>query len=104
MSKLRQHHWLVAGNVHYTQPANADQTHRSISFNTLLITKQQHINRHDLARAQQAMMQRFVTETEDGKTGQIVDVFIIAINHLGVMSEQEFHKGFHEKDHAGHQI
>lgn len=100
MSTAPKHHWLVAGYVIYADPNNPDQENGQVSLNTMITTTEQALIRDDLGRAQAGLMQRFVLETTVGKTSQIKDVFLIAITHLGLMTEAQFQQGFDPKPEA----
>lgn len=86
-----KYHWLVAGNVLATAPKGAVGQK---GLNTLVTSEKAFFTREDLAKAQDGLMQRFVAETQMTKDTKIVDVFIISINNLGLMTQQEFEGSF----------
>lgn len=100
MSDLK-YHWLVAGNV--VAGANGKVGQRGL--NTIVVTNTIIFTRADIATAQEGLMRRFLTETENAQDTKISDVFIISVSHLGFMSQEEFDgpfaKGTNEQATAG---
>lgn len=92
---MKKHHWLVAGNVIATGPKG--QVGQK-GLNTLITTEQPIFTREDLSRAQNGLMHRFVTETPQEKGAKIVDVFILSVNNLGLMTQEEFDGAFAAAD------
>lgn len=82
-----KHHWLIAGNV--VAVAGKGQVGQK-GLNTMVRTSTRHFTRADIAKGQEALMQRFLEETPKEQAGKIVDVFIISISHLGLMTQEEF--------------
>lgn len=83
----KKHHWLIAGNVMAAGPKG--QVGQK-GLNTMVTTSEHVFTRADLATAQEGLMQRFVKETPKERAGQIVDVFILSVNYLGLMTREEF--------------
>lgn len=89
--QLTKNYWLFAGQV---VTIDKKKTIRQVNMNVLVVTENMRITRLDLANAQKAFMRRFMTQCEQIKGAEINDVFIMAINHLGTMTPEEFHAGF----------
>lgn len=87
-----KHHWLVSGNVIVTSKSGTRQR----GLNTLIMTDKPVFTRVDIARAQEGLMRRIVSETAMTKHDKISDVFVIAVSNLGLMTEEEFEAGFVE--------
>ena len=87
------HYWLVAGLVIATDKKGI---RTKVGFNTLLTTAEGHVTRKDLAKAQETLSYRFLTETEQVKGREITDVYIQGISFLGLMTQEQFHAGFSE--------
>jgi len=88
-------HWLLAGQV-VTKDQHGKE--RQKGFNTLTVTEKSFLGRIDLAKAQDAMMRRSVTETVQVKGTKIVDVFIQSVSLLGHVTRAEFNEGFEEEN------
>lgn len=87
-------HWLVAGTV---TAVNRTGKTNVRSLNVMLTTHNPEISRIDLAKAQEGMCRRFVSETEQIPGFKIADAFILSISALGFMTEQQFNAGFENK-------
>lgn len=87
MSSTR-HHWLVAGQV-ITRDKQAVE--RKYNLNSILLTEKQFITKDDIGKSQQGLQMRFVTQCEQIKGAEIVDVFLMGFSHLGEMERDEFH-------------
>lgn len=87
----KKHYWLVAGIVVTRNKTGVENTFRA---NVMIFTTEQQIVRADLAKAQDAMLQRFVKEAPQPKGFQISDAFIMSTNHLGYMDDATFNAGF----------
>lgn len=85
-----KHRWLVAGNVITASPKGAHQRALNVMVNTVGPA----FSRNDLATAQDGLMRRFTTETEQQKGAKIVDVFILSVSHLGLQTQEEFDGSF----------
>lgn len=88
-----KNYWLVAGKIVVRNAAGVTHSH---DLNVLLVTTHPAILRMDLAKAQEGMQRRFVTEFEQRKGFKIVDAFIMGISPLGRMTEEEFSTGFEQ--------
>lgn len=95
-----QFHWLIAGQV-VTSDRKDVETRTSI--NALLTTNGFGVTRKDLAKAQEALQRRFVTEFEQVPGRKIIDVFLVSVSNLGAMSKEEFHAGFGAEESPKHQ-
>lgn len=84
-------YWLVGGEVVTANKKNLEKRRR---LNTLVITQDPRFTRQDLAKAQQALMHRYLNEKQLEKGESFTDVFIMSINLLGEMTEKEFNVGF----------
>lgn len=90
---LREHYWLVAGQVHFN--IGDESLHRNL--NCLIRTDRQMFNHANMAKSQQLLQMRMINETfqdnlPEGYT--VTDVFILSVNHLGVMTAAEYQEGF----------
>jgi len=86
-----KHHWLVAGQIITANPKGIGHTR---ILNSLVLADEQCLTKLDIARTQDGLMRRFVTETEQEKGFQIVDVVILSINYLGLMTQEGFEGAF----------
>lgn len=87
---MKHHYYLLSTQVVYTK----DKLERSRNFNILVISKEPRVTRAQLGRAQQQAQVRFFTEFDTEHKSKVTDVFIIAVNYLGEMTEAQFHEGF----------
>ncbi|MER9436715.1 hypothetical protein NKJ04_17630 [Mesorhizobium sp. M0618] len=90
---LKSHFWLIAAQIVTVDETN--QQHR-FGMNVLLNTKAGVVARKDLAKAQEAAMQRFAPTFEQLKGHTLSDVFLLGISPLGLQSQAQFHEGFAE--------
>ncbi|RUX60181.1 hypothetical protein [Mesorhizobium sp. M7A.F.Ca.CA.002.12.1.1] len=88
---LKSHFWLVAAQI--VTVDDKSQEHR-FSMNVLLNTKADAVARKDLAKAQEAALQRFAPTFEQLKGHTLKDVFLLSISNLGLQSQVQFHAGF----------
>lgn len=82
-----QHYHLVSGNVVFNTAD--EQNMGSLALNTVLRSNEGNVPARAIGRAQQALQLQFFEKTGD-PTLKIVDVVIIAVSHLGLMTEAEF--------------
>ena len=90
---LKSHFWLVAAQIATVD--DKDQQH-NFNMNVLLNTKSAFVARKDMAKAQEAALQRFAPTFEQLKGHTLKDVFLLSISALGLMSQMQFHEGFPE--------
>lgn len=89
-----RHYWLIAGQVHYT----AGEAPYQRNINTVLATKERHFARADIGKAQQMLQLSLMRSFKDQLPAdiQITDVFMISVNWLGFMTDEQFQKGYDE--------
>jgi hypothetical protein len=91
MKSQKQYYHLIAGNVVYKVPTDADTNEMNvIILNGILTTDTQVLGINELNNAQQVLQHHFRDKTED-PTIEIVDVIILNIAYLGLQSKDEFH-------------
>jgi hypothetical protein len=80
--------------VHFTLSEGAS----SRNLNTLVQTKEPYFSRAELGKAQQILQVRLMRETfpENAIPAdvKVTDVFILSVSALGLMSDEEFQKGY----------
>lgn len=83
----RLHYALVAGEVMFQDLENNNSLH-TIRLNTVITNDEPFVGLRHIASAQQAIqMQAF---KKLGTEIKVIDVFVIAISHLGHMTKEEF--------------
>ena len=87
-------HWLVAGQV---ITANRTGTEHTKKLNVLLTTQELEITRIDLAKAQEGLQHRFVSECPQIPGFKINDVYIEGIVLLGTMTPEQFNEGYNKE-------
>lgn len=90
---LKSHFWLVAAQI---VTIDDKGQHHPCGMNVLLNTKAGVIARKDLAKAQEAALQRFAPTFEKLQGHTLSDVFLLGISPLGLQSQMQFHEGFPE--------
>lgn len=85
-----QHYYLISAQVVYLK----DKLERSRNYNILVVSKEPRVTRAQLGRVQQQAQVRFFTEFDTEHKSEVTDVFIMAVNYLGEMTEAQFHEGF----------
>lgn len=90
-------YWLVAGQV---VTANKQGIEHLKGLNVIVITDGPMFTRMDLAKSQEGMQRRFVTECPQIQGFKIKDIFIQNIMPLGQMTVEEFNAGFEQEVQA----
>lgn len=87
----RLHYYLIAGKVIYHKKDIRNKTEQlQIELNGIIKTGVQQFNQTQIARAQQTLQMRLMTEFEDPKKIKVVDVILGSVSHLGYMTKDEF--------------
>ncbi len=88
------HYWLIAGQVHFEF---GDSIAHYRNLNCIIKTDRQVFGHVNLAKAQQLLQMRLMSENfkEGPPEGfRITDVFTMAISQLGLMTDDEFARGY----------
>lgn len=98
MSNLKKHYFLISAiviSVPISEAANIDKpdvsvTVTSVPTNGIVISDHREFGVAQIAKAQQVAQQNFFRHV-DHESVQVVDVIIQSINHLGFMTDAQFH-------------
>lgn len=82
----KHHYHLVSGEVIFV---TKDGNSGCVRLNTMLTSDDGTVPVRQIGRAQQALQMRFFERVGEPEA-QVIDVFIVAISHLGVMTAEDF--------------
>lgn len=85
-------YWLISGQVVTVNTRRGIENTKNL--NVVTITEDVRFTRADIAKSQDAMMRRFVSECVQIPGFKITDAFIHGFGLLGHMTHEEFNAGF----------